>query len=480
MRKLLILILIIVLLPIGFADQIFFDLDDHWATPAIYWAVDQGYVNGYGDGTFRPEQAITRLEFLAIYQEILKQKGVFSPASPDVKLEYLDFESEEWGKEVLSFTERNLQMKGHSLLDLFPGPNFSGESPILREEAIRLIAWITPKHDTVSQVSFVDLGSASIRGNVDRVVAHGIFKGYPDRTIRLKDGLSRAEATIVLQRLADKLEILRDATSVQLLIPSNIYDNAYLPFGSYEERVEKNGEGIWTDDGRYLRVMRTLEYLSFDRQIPFSEKKLYDNEPVQTLVSLRTGEYWNRIGVDYYLLQAASFSEEEKQMLAEEMFLNYMIRDDLSFMETKQLFQKYGSKIKELSLLENAFAYWSTKVASPEERFTLYSMQAKEYLDRGYFVDARMEYEWMRNQIQGIDEREYWIFDDMKIQKMYLANLIFLDDQIGGADSVANLLKRMRVEARRLELAEEETAANLALVDELEKRYQWEKIKVLP
>lgn len=480
MRKIIILIIIIALMPIGFADQIFFDLDNHWATPAIYWAVDRGYVNGYGDGTFRPEQGITRLEFLAIYQEILKTNDIFSSEAFETLLPYADLENEDWGKDVLTATEANLKRRGHSLLEVFPDVNFAGETPLSRQEAMLLVAWITPEQFPDPETEFLDLNDEQKMAMVDRAVAHGIFTGYPDGTIRLADGLTRAEATIVLQRLAVKLEIFRDAATAELLIPSNIYDNAYLPFGQYDGKTEKNGEGEWTDDGRYLRVMRTLEYLSFDQQIPFSEKKLYDESPVTTLVSLRTGEYWNRIGVDYYLLQAAPFSEEEKQMLAQEMFLNFMIRNDLSFTESKQLFQKYAPKISDRSLLENVFAYWNTQIASPEERFTLYSMQANEYTNRGYFIDARMGYEWMRNQLQGVEDREYWIFTDPKVQRMYLANLIFLDDQIGGRESVEILLKRMRTEAEELENPEPEKHTALSLVDELENRYRWEKIKVLP
>lgn len=480
MRKIGILLLIIALIPVSFADQIFFDLEDHWAMPAIHWAVDQGYVNGYEDGTFRPEQGITRMEFLAIYQEILKKNGVFSKDYPAVELPYEDILDDDWGRGLIELSEANLSKKGLSLVDVFPGTSFDGERPILRQEAITLIAWTMPDHHDNQSVEFTDLIQPDLQEMVEHVVAEGIFMGYPDQTIRLESGLSRAEATIVLQRLAVKMEIFKDSATAELLIPTTIYDNAFLSFGQYADRAEKDADGKLTDDGRYLRVMRTLEYLSFDQQIPFSEKKLYDEQPVSTLVSLRTGEYWNRIGVDYYLLQAAPFSEQEKEMLAEEMFMNYMIRNDLSFMETKQLFQQFGSKISDLSLIENVFAFWSTQIASPEERFTLYSMQAKEYLARGYAVEARIGYEWMRSKMPGVGEGEYWIFSDMELQRMFLANLIYLDDQINGTESVRNLLSRMRSELEISEMTESEKINANALVDELENRYHWEKIKVLP
>ena len=39
------------------------DLVEEWYKPAIAWAEQTGVVDGYEDGTFRPENAVTRQEF---------------------------------------------------------------------------------------------------------------------------------------------------------------------------------------------------------------------------------------------------------------------------------------------------------------------------------------------------------------------------------------------------------------------------------
>ncbi|WP_284641693.1 CAP-associated domain-containing protein [Paenibacillus silviterrae] len=44
----------------------FTDTAKHWAAPAIGWAVDQHIVDGYEDATFRPDQAVSEPEFLAM------------------------------------------------------------------------------------------------------------------------------------------------------------------------------------------------------------------------------------------------------------------------------------------------------------------------------------------------------------------------------------------------------------------------------
>ena len=39
------------------------DISDHWAKEEINYLIEKGIVNGYPDGTFRPERNITRAEF---------------------------------------------------------------------------------------------------------------------------------------------------------------------------------------------------------------------------------------------------------------------------------------------------------------------------------------------------------------------------------------------------------------------------------
>ena len=39
------------------------DIQGHWAQEEIQRAMDAGWIDGYPDGTFQPEQTITRAEF---------------------------------------------------------------------------------------------------------------------------------------------------------------------------------------------------------------------------------------------------------------------------------------------------------------------------------------------------------------------------------------------------------------------------------
>ncbi|NDI35483.1 S-layer homology domain-containing protein [Chengkuizengella sediminis] len=55
------------------------DVEGHWAENNILKAVEDGYVAGYQDGTFRPDSEITRAEFAALVSRVSKLKTNQSP-----------------------------------------------------------------------------------------------------------------------------------------------------------------------------------------------------------------------------------------------------------------------------------------------------------------------------------------------------------------------------------------------------------------
>lgn len=56
----------------------FYDIHGHWAQAAIEKACSLGLIAGYEDGTFRPDQLVTRAQLVAILNEVLGR-------SPDIK-----------------------------------------------------------------------------------------------------------------------------------------------------------------------------------------------------------------------------------------------------------------------------------------------------------------------------------------------------------------------------------------------------------
>ena len=54
-------------------EDLFPDIDKHWAQEYINTAASQGIINGYEDGTFRPDQPITRAEAMTIVNRVLER-----------------------------------------------------------------------------------------------------------------------------------------------------------------------------------------------------------------------------------------------------------------------------------------------------------------------------------------------------------------------------------------------------------------------
>ena len=55
-------------------DELFTDIANHWARESINDAAMAGWINGYEDGTFRPDAAITRAEAVTMVNNVLQRK----------------------------------------------------------------------------------------------------------------------------------------------------------------------------------------------------------------------------------------------------------------------------------------------------------------------------------------------------------------------------------------------------------------------
>lgn len=56
------------------------DISGHWGKEAIAWAVEAGVVNGYPDGTFRPDSSVTEAQFIAmLFRSFPQQTPAESP-----------------------------------------------------------------------------------------------------------------------------------------------------------------------------------------------------------------------------------------------------------------------------------------------------------------------------------------------------------------------------------------------------------------
>lgn len=174
---------------------------DYWAYESIDAVSDKKWFGGYPDGSFCPEASITRAEALKAFVTFLGLE-----VDEVTESSFSDVDVDEWyapyieaGKELFP-THTNIQGRCP----------FNPNMPVTREDTIYALVGALGcdakvKNPDLSVLSAFE-DAASISGNVKNRFAvalmkeHNLVSGYPDRTIRAQDPLTRAEFATLLLR----------------------------------------------------------------------------------------------------------------------------------------------------------------------------------------------------------------------------------------------------------------------------------------
>ena len=165
--------------------------ENHWAYNNIMKLTNEGVINGYQDGSFRPENMVTYGEFLKL------MVCLYLPEEAIIQIDMGHWAS----KYILTAEE----------YELLPGGLFRIEDldkPITRMEMVRFLAIIDEnvnggKVDENIELDFVDTNHLMpvYRKYLARVVAKGYIQGNPDKTFKPENNLTRAEMVTILTRL---------------------------------------------------------------------------------------------------------------------------------------------------------------------------------------------------------------------------------------------------------------------------------------
>jgi len=171
------------------------DIRGHWAQDDILRMYTKGLINGYPDGTFRPDQAISRIEMVILVNRIFQFTTTTDLPFTDIAQTY-QYYSE------IAKAYANGYIKG------YPDNSFRPNQSITREEAAVMLAaafQLEPSDVPVTTLTDVEsLGDWS-RGSVRALVHAGVLKGYPDGTFRAKQPISRAETAKLLAEMSGEV-----------------------------------------------------------------------------------------------------------------------------------------------------------------------------------------------------------------------------------------------------------------------------------
>jgi len=76
------------------------DIEEHWAKDYINSSVEKGWINGYGNGTFRPDHSIVRCEAMMLINDVLDRRINIAGLHKDTK-QWPDNTEDKWYYEIV-------------------------------------------------------------------------------------------------------------------------------------------------------------------------------------------------------------------------------------------------------------------------------------------------------------------------------------------------------------------------------------------
>ncbi len=154
---------------------------------------ESSYINGYEDGTFKPQDNITRAEACKIVAALVDPEGKFAGGTTS----YEDVKPEDWYYNSVT----TLESLG-ALEDIFGGKLLPSEK-ITRAQFVQLIyAVLDTEMDSMKLTYLSDVKSTAIYFEaVMFAVSKGVVTGYEDGTFQPYNKITRAEAVTVVNRM---------------------------------------------------------------------------------------------------------------------------------------------------------------------------------------------------------------------------------------------------------------------------------------
>lgn len=170
------------------------DLQGHWAKDAIEQALRLGIVNGYEDGTFRPDGMVSRAEFTAMISRALKLED------KEVVLSFADADHiPSWVKPKVA------RAVDAGIVNSYEDGTFRADRKISRAEvAVMAARALQLSIDETAKPAFGDAGEIPqwAQAYVAAAVQHGIISGRDGNLFSPNDSATRAEAVTLILALS--------------------------------------------------------------------------------------------------------------------------------------------------------------------------------------------------------------------------------------------------------------------------------------
>ena len=155
----------------------------------------EGYIHGYPDGTFGPNNNITRYETAVMFYNLVKDPDKASFTSAVEK--FSDVPTDQWFSEAVGYLVTRGVLLG------YPDGEFKGDNNITRAEFVT----IASKFDETSllnDISFPDVDDSHWAYDyIKSAYNNHWITGYPDGTFGPENMITRAEAVVIINRMLE-------------------------------------------------------------------------------------------------------------------------------------------------------------------------------------------------------------------------------------------------------------------------------------
>ncbi|WP_198015889.1 S-layer homology domain-containing protein [Paenibacillus sp. HW567] len=229
------------------------DYEGHWAQNTIEKWLDKGLLKGFENGSVKPDQSITRAEFMAIVNRSFEIASLFDKKEVP-KITFSDVSSTSWAYKEVAMAVGAGYIQGYNNE---ARPN----AQITRQEAAvivgKLLKLELPENTTETLAGFSDRGEVAAwsAGSVAAAINASYMKGYPDGTFKPKRSLTRAEAVTLIEPM---LQVSGDG---------EIYDHSGVYGGTDEQHRETTETVVISAAGVTLQNVTIVGNLLLDAGI---------------------------------------------------------------------------------------------------------------------------------------------------------------------------------------------------------------------
>lgn len=273
------------------ADTPFSDVPTgKYYTDAVQWCYEKGYIKGYGDGTFRPDQNVTRAEMAAIIDSVEDLEHATESGLGNTTNTFSDVPNNVW------YTQFVLRCVKYGLMSGYSKTQFGPNDNVNREQAAVILSLVADVVRVDGHTTFADDASISswALSSVKPMAEVGLLAGIGENKFGPKTNLTRAMLCQILYvakrpglRLVHSVSVYTNDSSKGWTFSNTrtyLYDNNGYPVSISLSSPDPDNASETTLNYEYSNG-QPVKRTSTKTSIPLVQTATYKNGKLDTVVS---------------------------------------------------------------------------------------------------------------------------------------------------------------------------------------------------